>query len=74
MLATLLPTVTADPKDVSQAVGGAVGVALWLAYLWQSERVKSTFVRRYRVDVPPPLPRAVPASAGEPMAAVDEAG
>jgi transglutaminase-like putative cysteine protease len=74
MLATLLPAVTVDPRDVSQVVGGAVGVALWLAYLWQSERVKSTFVRRYRMDAPPPLPRAVPASPGEPIATVDEGG
>ncbi len=74
LLAKLLPTITVNPKDVSQAVGAAVGVALWSGYLWQSERVKSTFVRRHRVDVPPPLPQARRVVAEEPVAVVDEAG
>ena len=74
MLARLLPTGASDPKDVSRAVGGAVGVALWSAYLWRSVRVRSTFTRRYRVEEPPPLPRVMHAGAAEPVAVGDEAG
>jgi prolipoprotein diacylglyceryltransferase len=66
MLASLVPSVKAAWKGGAQMVGGVIGTAIWSAYLIQSLRVKSTFVRRYRVSAP--LPQiADQTSAGEPM-------
>jgi hypothetical protein len=66
MLASLLP-IKAPSKDLAQTVEAAVGAVIWSAYLLRSRRVKSTFVMRYRVSVPPPLPEpkgSSPGSAG----------
>lgn len=67
-LSGLLPTLSITPKDMALIVRTAVAVAIWWAYLVQSRRVKATFVRRYRLDMPPPLP---PMAAGP---AADHAG
>jgi len=66
MLASLVPSVKAAWKGGAQMVGGVIGTAIWSVYLIQSLRVKSTFVRRYRVSAL--LPQiADQTSAGEPM-------
>ncbi|TPG08175.1 DUF2569 family protein [Rhodanobacter glycinis] len=56
LLASLL-SIRAPSKDLSQTVRAAMGAVIWSAYLLRSQRVKSTFVMRYRASVPPPLPQ-----------------
>jgi len=49
----------ATSDQIWQVVGSVIGTAFWSAYLLQSRRVKATFTQRYRLRVPPPLPRTV---------------
>ncbi|MEO6926316.1 MAG: DUF3857 domain-containing protein [Rhodanobacter sp.] len=66
MLSGLMPGIKTTPDEISKAVGGALGVGIWVAYLLSSRRVKATFVRRYRISAPPPLPGpAAQSGAGE---------
>ena len=57
LLASLLPAIKTDSKDFVHLSRAAIGSVAWSAYLLRSRRVKATFVKRYRVDVPPPLPQ-----------------
>jgi transglutaminase-like putative cysteine protease len=58
MLAGLLP-IKYDPAKVVRIVQTTVGVLAWSTYLLRSRRVKATFVKRYRMSVPPAFPQAV---------------
>lgn len=44
----LIPSIKTDPQASTQAVVGLISSAFWAAYLLRSQRVKATFVRRYR--------------------------
>jgi hypothetical protein len=65
VLMKAIPGLTVSADDISKVVGGALGVMLWAAYLSSSQRVKATFVRRYRASVPPLPEPAVAAGAGQ---------
>ncbi|MGC1551111.1 MAG: DUF3857 domain-containing protein [Rhodanobacter sp.] len=72
MLVSLLHVTKGASTYIEEMVGSVIGVAIWSAYLLLSQRVKSTFVRRYRVSAAPPLSPSLPqavdrTSAGEPM-------
>jgi hypothetical protein len=47
--------------DISKLVGAAWGTIIWSAYLLKSARLRSTFVRRYRLSRPPPFSSNRPA-------------
>lgn len=65
-IASMLPTGPDVSKDAAKAMGAIIGTAIWSTYLLQSWRVKSTFVKRYRIGVPPlPSPVAEPITTGE---------
>ena len=51
-----VPGMKLTPGDISKAVGSAMSAMAWMAYLLHSRRVKATFVRRCRANLPPPLP------------------
>lgn len=72
VLMKAIPGLTASSDDISRVVGGALGVMLWAAYLSNSQRVKATFVRRYRASVPP-LPEPAKAAGVGRLAMVEEA-
>jgi hypothetical protein len=57
-LAGMIPTSKADPQASTQAVAGLISSAFWSVYLLQSQRVKATFVRRYRTTRTLALSRA----------------
>lgn len=56
LLMSRLPVERTISKDIARLVQASVGVVIWSAYLLRSQRVKATFVVRYRPTVPPPLP------------------
>lgn len=67
MLASMVTGRATTSKQIAQAVYRLIHMVFWSAYLLQSRRVKSTFTRRYRTHVPPPLSRAIDgAMAAEP--------
>lgn len=57
-LASLMPGAKEVPGYIAKMAGAVVGVVVWSAYLARSQRVKSTFRKRYRAEAasPPPLP------------------
>ncbi|MEO5829808.1 MAG: DUF2569 family protein [Rhodanobacter sp.] len=61
LIAHLLPGVNVVSADISKLVGAVFGTIIWSAYLLKSARVRSTFVRRYRLSGPPPFPSKMPA-------------
>jgi hypothetical protein len=44
----LIPGAKVDPQASTQAIENLIGSAFWSVYLLKSQRVKATFVRRYR--------------------------
>lgn len=57
-MGSLLPATGVQPADIAQVAKTALYVAIWSTYLLCSERVRSTFVVRYRCTTPPSVPRA----------------
>jgi hypothetical protein len=49
------------PSGVDVPSGAAWGTIIWSAYLLKSARLRSTFVRRYRLSRPPPFSSNRPA-------------
>ena len=48
MMSSLLPAIPVTAKDYSTLVRVVISSIIWSAYLLRSQRVKATFVRRYR--------------------------
>jgi Protein of unknown function (DUF2569) len=63
-LGSLLPAIQIKPDDIAQVARTAFYVLIWSAYLARSERVSSTFIKRYHPSTPPPLPKACVAGEG----------
>jgi transglutaminase-like putative cysteine protease len=50
-LVAMIPNIKTGPQVPTQAAINLVGAVLWSIYLFRSERVEATFVRRYRTAV-----------------------
>jgi hypothetical protein len=57
-LESLIPTARIDPQASTQNATNLIGAVFWSVYLLRSQRVKATFVKRYRANAPLALPKA----------------